>query len=103
MTAPQRIVQWLSTYKYVDRKRLLPTSLRLQYHSRSDEHSKKLGEFIVDDVLNACAVLRVQAARGDVVFGINVPYTWPNGKTKTIDLAFGLPAVRHEPTSAERI
>ena len=38
-------------------------------------------------------MLRAQATRGEIVFGINVNFRWPTtGKRKTLDLAIGTPA-----------
>src|SRR5687768_11780906 len=98
MRAPKRLIEWLSVYTFIDRRGLLPPGTRLQYHSRSDRHSKKLGEFIVDDLLAACDTLREQAGRGDVAYGINIPHRWANGKVKTVDLGFGIPIASHRPT-----
>lgn len=95
MAAPDRFVQWLATYEFLDRNKKLPAGLRLQYHSRSDEHSKALGEFILEDLLNTCPVFRDQASRGEVAYGINYAFRWPNGKAKTLDLVIGIPTARH--------
>jgi hypothetical protein len=103
MTAPERLVAWLAGFEFRDVKGLLPPGLKLQYHSRGDEHSKQLGEFIVDDLLDMCPVLREQAARGEVAYGINYRYRWPNGKEKTLDLAFGLLSPPIPPTDGTRI
>src|SRR5207249_1951436 len=102
MRAPQRLAEWLSQAEFVDRRGRLPPGTRLQYHSRSDEHSKQLGEFIIDDLLDECPVLRKQAARGDVAYGINVRHRWPNGKVKTLDLVIGVPW-QSEPPADGRI
>jgi len=40
MGALDTFVDWLRTYSYVDRNKRLPPGLQLQYHSRSDAHSK---------------------------------------------------------------
>lgn len=97
MSALHRFVDWMAGHTFIDRNHRLPPGLSLQYHSRSDEHSKKLGELIVEDLLESCAILREHAARGDINFGINHPFVWPNGKAKTLDLAIGIPEVRGEP------
>lgn len=83
----------MSTWEFKDKKHLLPPGTRLQYHSRSDEHSKKLGDLIVEDLLAMCPVMAEQAAAGDIVYGINVPYRLPNGKTKALDVAIGTPVM----------
>ena len=103
MTAPERLVEWLAQYEFRDAKGLLPPGLKLQYHSRSDEYSKQLGEFIVEDLLDTCTVLREQAARGEVAYGINYRYRWPSGKVKTLDLAFGLLSPPISPAGGTRI
>lgn len=103
MSALDRFVDWLASYTYRDLHGKLPAGLRLQYHSRSDEHSKKLGELIVDDLLDSCQLIREQAARGEIAYGINYKFTWANGKAKTIDLAIGIPLVAHPPSNGGRI
>lgn len=103
MKAPEKLVAWFQGAIFRDRGGRLPAGVRLQYHSRSDEHSKKLGEFIVDDLLDSCAALRTHALAGEVVWGINIPFTWPNGKTKTLDLAFGIASEPNPPEDGRRI
>jgi hypothetical protein len=103
MLAPERLVQWLSTYQFVDRRHRLPPGMVLQYHPRSDEHSKALAEFIVEDLLDTCEPLRVQAAAGEIAYGVNVRFLWPNGKEKTLDLAIGIPVNPQAPPEGTRI
>lgn len=97
MDALDRFIAWLAQYRFVDRNKKLPPGLNLQYHSRSDDHSKKLGELIVEDLLATCPILRDQAARGAIAYGINHTFVWPNGKAKTLDLAIGIPRVARQP------
>ena len=87
---------WLATYKHVDRNQKLPPGLRLTIHSRSDAHFVRLAELIMRDLLDACPVLGDQAARGEIAYGINYRFRWPNGKTKTLDLAIGIPAIKRD-------
>jgi len=62
-----------------------------RYHPRSDEHSKKLCAFLLED-LKACSRLLAEHLRGGkVIAKINASYTFPNGKKKTLDLAIGTP------------
>jgi hypothetical protein len=89
--APQRFVDWLRGHTFVDRRGKLPAGLRLQYHSRSVAHSKKLCELILEDLVDTCLPIRQHAAAGRVVYGIDYTYTWPNGKSKKLDLAIGTP------------
>ncbi len=88
MPAPDRFAQWMSAHQHVDRR------LRhvYRYHPRSDAHSIALCSEILNDLVQACPVLRSQAERGEIVFGINVKFRWPStGKRKTLDLALGPP------------
>lgn len=62
-----------------------------RYHPRSDEHSKKLCELLLTDLLGECPVLREHGRTGTLVGGINVGYRFSNGKVKTIDLGIGTP------------
>src|SRR5574337_528264 len=101
MPAPQRFVEWMSTHEHVDRR----FGHIYRYHSRSDAHSVALCNEIVKDLIQVCPVLRAQAERGEIVFGVNVHFTWPSTcKTKTLDLAAGLPSTPppafslHQPT-----
>jgi hypothetical protein len=87
--APERFVAWMSSYSHVDRR----YGHVYRYHSRSDAHSVALCTEILRDLLHACPVLREQAERGQIVYGINTVLLWPStGKTKTLDLAVGTPA-----------
>jgi hypothetical protein len=103
VAAPNRFVQWLASHEFVDRNEKLPAGLRLQYHSRSDEHSKVLGEFIVEDLLDTCPLLRDQASRGEIAYGINYAFRWRNGKAKTLDLVLGVPTIQNAPPEGSRI
>ena len=85
MNAPRRFAKWLSKNQHVDRR----FGHVYRYHSRSDTHSIALCEEIVRDLLEHCPVLRNQALRGEVAYGINYEFTFPSGKKKTLDLAIG--------------
>ena len=88
MNAPERIVKWMSEHRHVDKK----LGHEYRYHSRSDAHSIELCRFVVADLLARCEPLRSQAARGEIAYGINLKHQWPSGKTKTLDLAIGMPS-----------
>jgi hypothetical protein len=89
MPAPEAFAAWLAAHRHPD-KALGHTYL---YHPRSDAHSIALCQMVVDDVLAICRAFREQAARGEVAYGINLPYEFgATGKTKTLDLAIGTPA-----------
>jgi hypothetical protein len=88
VNAPARLAAWLAEHEHRDPK----FGHVYRYHPRSDAHSIALCDFIMEDLLAACPVLRQQAVRGEIVYGVNVVYLWPRSqKWKTIDLAIGRP------------
>lgn len=86
MSAPERFAAWLSTYRKVDK-----WGHTYAYHPRSDAHSIELCRLVLEDIIEQCPLIREQASRGQVAWGTNVEFTWPNGKKKAIDLALGRP------------
>lgn len=75
-----------------------------RYHPRSDEHSKTLCSMVLRDIVDSCPLLAVHAREGKIVAGINAAYRFPNGKTKTLDLALGTPLTRiASPSGSERV
>lgn len=84
MLAPDRFVQWLANNPKADKYGNV-----YYYHSRSDAHSIALCKMVMEDILEHCPVLRQQATKRQIVYGINYPYAWANGKEKTLDLAIG--------------
>lgn len=105
-TAPERFVEWMSTHTATDKKHGRKV---YRYHPRSDEHSKKLCQLVLDDLLRACPVLADHAKRRIIVGEINAKYVFANGKVKNLDLALGTPAdpvvepVRPTPIMSGRI
>lgn len=88
---PDRFVAWLSANDHVDKR----FGHVYRYHSRSDAHSIALCREILTDILEACPVLKRQAAVGQTGYRINAKITSPlTRKTKTLDLAIGLPTGR---------
>jgi len=88
MNAPLKFAEWMNSYQHVDPK----FRHTYHYHPRSDAHSKQLCELIMQDLLEACPVLKQQGNAGKIAYGINVKYIWPTSKKgKTIDLAVGKP------------
>lgn len=85
MLAPEKFAEWMSAYRHVDRR----FGHVYRYHSRSDAHSVALCTFILEDLVAACAAIRARTATGELVYGTNVRFTWPSGKSKTLDLAIG--------------
>jgi hypothetical protein len=100
MTAPAHFADWMTAHEHTDPK----YGHTYRYHSRSDAHSIALCEFVLQDLLAACPVLRDQAERGEVASGINLRYNSPRTrKSKTFDLAIGLPVTGTTPASARGI
>ncbi|MGB6068807.1 MAG: hypothetical protein WBG50_28690 [Desulfomonilaceae bacterium] len=89
MTAPLKFATWMSSYEYKDKK----FGHIYRYHPRSDVHSIMLCHFIMEDFLERCQILREQALRDEVAYGINAQHSWgATQKIKTIDLAVGKPS-----------
>lgn len=62
-----------------------------RYHPRSDEHSKTLCLFVLEDLIAASDALRSHAESCQVVGGTNEKFVFSNGKKKALDLAIGPP------------
>lgn len=87
LSAPERFVNWLAA-----NQQLSKTDGRMyNYLPRSDSHSIAVCDFIVQDLVQRCPAIRSKASEGKIAFGLNVLHTWPNGKTKTLDLVIGIP------------
>jgi hypothetical protein len=85
MAAPQSFAAWLTAHEHKD-----PVyGWVYHYHSRSDAHSIALCALVLEDLLAACDPLRRDALADRIVYGINARHTFPNGKTKTLDLSIG--------------
>ena len=85
MDAPKDFADWLTSHEHPD-----PVyGWIYRYHSRSDAHSIALCKLVLRDLLLACQPLRDHALANRIVYGINAKHTFPNGKTKTLDLAIG--------------
>jgi hypothetical protein len=82
-----RFVDWLAT----NSQRSKTDGRLYNYLPRSDSHSIVLCRFIVQDLVLRSEVIREKAKQGRIAFGLNVRHTFPNGKTKTLDLAVGIP------------
>jgi hypothetical protein len=64
---------------------------RYNYLPRSSSHSLALCGFVIRDLVLRSEVIREKAKQGRIAFGLNVDHTWPNGKSKNLDLAIGIP------------
>jgi len=96
-SAPQIFAAWMSGNIANDNKFGRKV---FRYHPRSDKHSKMLCALVLRDIVTACPLLSQHATDGKVVAGINATYKFPNGKTKTLDLALGSPIGRVLPQSS---
>ncbi len=92
MAAPEKFAAWLRDHKHDDPK----FGHTYMYHPRSDAHSIALCTYIIEDLLSRSEILRGQGAQGEITYGINVAFVWPNGKRKTIDVAMGQPEASGE-------
>ncbi len=92
MDAPKDFAAWLTAHEHSDPH----YGWVYRYHSRSDAHSIALCKLIAADLLNTCEVLRNHAIADKIVYRINARHAFPNGKTKTLDLAIGTPRSLHE-------
>jgi hypothetical protein len=92
MRALEQFTQWMAGHTFIDRNSNLPPGMVLNYHSRSDDHSKILGRLIIEDILDTCEPLRKHAEAGRIAARINHRHYWANGKSKTLDLAIGIPS-----------
>ena len=89
MSALERFAAWMTNHEHRDRR----LGHVYRYHPRSDAHSVSLCTLIMADLLERCPLLRSQAARRQVAYGINVGHQWQTtGKRKNLDLAIGIPA-----------
>jgi hypothetical protein len=63
-----------------------------RYHPRSDRHSNALGLLIVEDLLEACSLLKERASKGIVTYDVNMDLRF-GSSTWNVDLVIGTPAV----------
>lgn len=88
MRAPDRLVDWWRTYK----KRHPSFPFEVSYHPRSDEHSKILCMYVLEDLAETCQSLGEHLRRGDVCYDVNHEVFRSDGTTKVLDLVIGRPA-----------
>jgi hypothetical protein len=102
-SALARFVDWLAS----NSQRSNTDGRFYNYLPRSSSHSLALCGLIIQDLILRSAVIRDKAQEGRIAFGLNVYHTWPNGKTKNLDLAIGitepldLPLIPHGISQAE--
>jgi hypothetical protein len=87
---PERFVAWWRSY----RKSYPSFHFDVSYHPRSDEHSKLLCTFVLEDLVAACPLLREHAMRGAVCYDVNHVVHRTNSTEKVLDLVVGQPAER---------
>jgi len=95
MRAPQKFADWMCTNIANDKK--FGRSV-FRYHPRSDEHSKKLCTLLVEDLLASSPIISRQASEGTIAGGVNMRFTFTNGKKKNLDLGIGYPAEATSPS-----
>jgi hypothetical protein len=92
-SALARFVDWLASNSQLSKT----DGRHYNYLPRSSSHSLALCRFIIEDLIQRSEVIREKAQKGRIAFGLNIYHTWPNGKTKNLDLAIGVadpPALR---------
>lgn len=95
MLAPEKFVKWMTSYIHIDRR----FGHVYRYHPRSGAHSTALCTFVLQDLIDRCRVLKEQAERDEIVYGINQRFFWSStGKSKTLDLALGPPDASELPS-----
>jgi len=84
--APERLVQWWKTHRH-------PTNFgfEVSYHSRSDAHSKKVCQLVMEDLFETCGVIRRHAESGEIGYEINHEIHGTHGNKKMLDLVIGQP------------
>lgn len=85
---PERLVAWWKSYRKVH-----PSfPFEISYHPRSDEHSKILCAYVLEDLVSSCDSLRQHALRGEVCYELNHEVWRRDGTKKLLDLVIGQPA-----------
>src|SRR5262245_61103545 len=87
MNAPERLVDWWRQY----RRRHTTFGFEISYHPRSDEHSKILCQYVLEDLIRACPVMAAQAMRGEICYDLNHVVYRLDGTQKVLDLVIGQP------------
>ncbi|MEQ1892996.1 MAG: hypothetical protein ABL998_10670 [Planctomycetota bacterium] len=85
--APVRLVDWWRGY----RKSHATFPFEISYHPRSDEHSKILCAYVLEDLVATCGSLRRDALNGDVCYDVNHEVFRQDGTKKVLDLVIGQP------------
>lgn len=80
-------VNWLASNSQLSKT----DGRRYNYLPRSSSHSLALCGFVLQDLVLRSEVIHEKAKQGRIAFGLNVDHTWPNGKSKNLDLAIGIP------------
>lgn len=88
MRAPERLVDWWLH----NRKAHATFPFEVSYHPRSDEHSKVLCNYVLEDLVEACQPLMRQAQIGEVCYDLNHVVYRLDGTQKVLDLVIGQPA-----------
>lgn len=93
MLAPEKFADWMNHHSHTN-----GLGHVYRYHPRSDAHSIALCTYTLEDLIEACPLLKNQAAQGLVVYGINEKFTSPStGRTKWTDPSETHPSWRASP------
>lgn len=87
MRAPERLIRWWRSH----RKAHKSFPFEVSYHPRSDEHSKILCQYVLEDLIEICASLAEQARRGEICYDLNHEVYRLDGTKKVLDLVIGQP------------
>jgi hypothetical protein len=85
--APERLVSWWRTYK----KSHKTFPFEVSYHPRSDEHSKILCHYVLEDLIDASETLERQLLSGEICYDLNHVVYRLDGSQKVLDLVIGQP------------
>jgi hypothetical protein len=80
-------VDWWRDHRQSHKSFPFPVS----YHPRSDEHSKYLCQYFLEDLIEACPSLRKHALQGTLCYDVNHVVYRLDGSKKVLDLVIGQP------------
>lgn len=80
LVGPEQLVKWMTAHEHADPK----YGWVYRYHSRSDAHSIALCGFVLNDLLEACPLLREHGRADRSTRG-----STPSIDAKSLDLAIG--------------
>jgi len=84
-SAPRRLAEWWRTY----RKSHSTFPFEVSYHPRSDEHSRQLCQFLLEDLLASSDLIRRHSKSGEICYDVNHVVYRLDGTKKVLDLVVG--------------